>query len=444
MPGRWALILLAALPLAPAPAPAHTCRTLVVAKAGVPGAAATSVQAAVDEATPCDSILVAPGVYPGSVVVRTPHLRLRGLARNRVVLDGAHRVGNGIRIVADDVAIENLTVRNFDRATRNDDEHGTQVWWDGVRGWHGSYLTVYDTGPLGGYGLYARGGAGGGWDHVYASGFDDSGLYVGACRDCRATVSRAVAERNAVGYAGSNSGGHLLVEHSRFEDNAVGLSVNSTESDAPPPQLGTCDAGANRSATPTIASTRIAHCTIFRQNRIVANNNLSVPSNTSSARPGWGIGIALLGAYGDLFAENVVARNRNVGILALEFPYARPARPHPVRFQLAGNRFERNRLSGSSLDVALEGGLFGSRQSVNNCFSANHYTSSLPRDLRPFACERETTPNAGESVSRQILALVQRLHDAFAARHPRGQPAPPSQPSMPRPCRGLPPNRLCG
>ena len=49
-----------------------------------------------------------------------------------------------------------------------------------------------------------------GADRVYASGFNDSGLYVGACRDCEATISHALAERNAYGYAGTNAGGHLV------------------------------------------------------------------------------------------------------------------------------------------------------------------------------------------------------------------------------------------
>jgi hypothetical protein len=59
-------------------------------------------------------------------------------------------------------------------------------------GWHGNYLTGYDTGLLGGYGLFAEGSVSGEWDHVYSSGVDDSGLYIGSCRDCLATVSHAL------------------------------------------------------------------------------------------------------------------------------------------------------------------------------------------------------------------------------------------------------------
>src|SRR5439155_579296 len=122
-------------------------------------------------------------------------------------------------------------------------------------------------------------------------------------------------------------GGHVVLEDSLFRNNAVGLSLNPSESDPPPPQHGSCDANTNRSATPTITSTAVSRCTLVRGNRIVANNNLSVPSNTSSERPGWGIGIVLLGGYGDLVTGNILARNRNVGILGTRVPLVAPGAP---------------------------------------------------------------------------------------------------------------------
>jgi len=419
------------------------CAALVVTKAAVSYRHEPTIQAAVDDARPCDWIMVAPGLYPGSVVIRTHDLHLRGLDRNRVVIDGRHRKGvNGVEISASDVWVENLTVRNFDRRTPNA-ENGNEVWWHEAHGWHGNYLTVYDTGPLGGYGLFSTRSVDGEWDHVYASGFDDSGLYIGACRDCEATVSHALAERNPVGYAGTNSGGHLVLEDSLFRKNAVGLSLNSSESDPPPPQLGTCEAGTNREATPTISSTALNRCTLVRDNRIVANNNLSVPSDTSSERPGWGIGIVLLGTYGDLVTRNVLAGNRNVGVLGLEFPWWRPSRRRSVHFQLTGNRLDRNAVSGSRTSIAIEGGLFGSKHSINNCFWKNRYASSLPRDLRPFNCAEARTPNPARPASAQILTLVARLHSEFLARHARGQPSPRAQQTMPNPCAGAPSNPLC-
>jgi hypothetical protein len=320
---RSALIALALLlPLA-SPASgrveSHACRSIAVTQQAVPFTHVRTLQAAVTLAHPCDWILVAAGVYRGQVTIRTADLHLRGFDRNRVILDGGHRVGNGITVRADDVSIENLTVRNFDRRSRNDGSTGTQVRWLGVRGWRGRYLTAYDDGLLGGYGLWASRSRNGVLAHVYASGFDDSGLYVGACRDCDAVVEDATAERNLVGLAATNASGHFRVEHALFRLNAVGVSFNSSQSDPPPPQLGTCDAAANRSPAPHLRTTKLGRCTVFRDNRVVDNNALDMPSETASVRPGAGIGIDLLGSYGDLIADNQIARNRNFGVAAPEF-----------------------------------------------------------------------------------------------------------------------------
>ena len=393
-----------------------------------------SIQAAVNEASPCDWVLVAPGVYPGPVTIRTPDLHLRGLDRNRVIIDGGHRVGNGITVEADDVSVENLTVRNFDRTSPNDDDTGNQVlFWD-VDGWAARYLTTYDTGLHGGYGIWAGRSRYGLLDDDYASGFSDSGLYVGGCRDCLTVVEHSVAERNLIGLAATNASGHLIVENSLFRLNAVGLSLNSSLSDPPPPQLGTCTAGLNRSAAPSLSTTRLARCTVVRDDRVIDNDSLDVPSETASVRPGSGIGIDLLGAYGDLITGNVISGNRNIGVLGLELPETGVA-----RFALAGNRISGNRISGSRVAIALA----GSDRSANNCVRANTGSPTLPVNLVPFACANPTTPSLPVQSTHQIIRLIDGLHERLATHAGREQPPPPRQPTMPNPCGGAPASPLC-
>jgi len=75
------------------PGCAHACRTLVVTKAKAGYAHKSSLDSAVDDARPCDWILIARGVYRESVAVRTPNIHLRGLDCNRVVLDGCSARG---------------------------------------------------------------------------------------------------------------------------------------------------------------------------------------------------------------------------------------------------------------------------------------------------------------------------------------------------------------
>jgi hypothetical protein len=295
-------------------------------------------------------------------------------------------------------------------------------------------VTAYATGLDGGYGLWATRSIDGALDDVYASGFDDSGLYVGACRDCRALVEDAVAERNLVGLAATNASGHFVVERSLFRSNALGVSFNSSTSDPPPPQLGICDAAANRSPSPAVTMTRLSRCTVFLDNRVLDNNALDVPSNTASVRPGAGIGVDLLGSYGDLVTGNLIAGNRNIGLLGLQLPLR-----GRERFALAGNRISGNRISGARIAIALA----GADRSRDNCLQQNRAAPTEPANLRPFSCEQATTPRLPAGPSRQVITLVERLHAELAAHARSGQPPPPPQPTMPKPCRGAPPSPLC-
>ena len=72
-----------------------------------------TVQKAVDAAGEGDTILVSPGVYHEAVTISTGSLTVRGLDRNEVVFDGSFEKDNGFFVAADDVALENFTVRNY-------------------------------------------------------------------------------------------------------------------------------------------------------------------------------------------------------------------------------------------------------------------------------------------------------------------------------------------
>lgn len=430
-------------------------RVEVVTKRDVGYPHFSSIQSAVDDAHRGDWILIDKGVYPETVRITTDRLHLRGLDRNRTIVDGEHRSDvNGIEIFkADNVSVENLTVRNFDRAT-SAGENGNEIWWNGgdgsgeigMHGWYGRYLTAYDTGLLGGYGLFTSNAVRGSWKHVYASGFNDSGLYLGACPDCRALIDDATAERNALGYSGTNSGGHIVVKNSVFRDNGFGVSPNSLNNDdKPPPQDGACDAASNTSPTPTFSSTHVHRCTIFKHNLVENNNNLSTPANPTTSGAPWGVGFEWPGNYADLVRDNTIRQNVNFGILAFENPNPFPITADTIFFQVSGNRFAHNTLTGNGTrpggaDIGLEGGLFGSMQSTNNCFSHNRFTTSIPADIEgTWGCRHDTTPNGDPGLIGKILALV----DESNARQSVGQPAPGDQETMRRPCRGVPYNRLC-
>lgn len=447
---RVAVLALATLLLAAASASA---RVLIVTKRHVAYPHFTTIQAAVNAAHAGDWILIARGVYVGPVRISTPRLHLRGMNRNGVIVDGRHKVGNGIWITANGVSVENLTVRNFDRRSREDSKDGNEVWWGEdkgnkilVHGWWGQYLTAYDTGLLGGYGLFASHSVNGFFKHVYASGFNDSGLYVGACRDCHALVQDALVERNALGWSSTNAGGHLIVEDSTFRNNSVGIAPDSEpDSDKPPPQDGACNAASNRATLPTFTSTQIDRCTIFRHNLIEDNGNISTPANSDILNAPWGEGVVLGGDYADLIEDNTIRDNPTFGVLVLERPDPFPVQSDTVYFQSQGDRVSDNKFTGNAtvqgtFDIGLEGGVYGTQNSVNDCFSGNTFATSSPADIEgTWGCQNATTPNGGISLFGEILTLVGQS----GARHQRPQPAPKPQPTMPRPCKGVPRNPLC-
>ena len=432
-----------------------SARVLIVSKGHVSYPHYTSIQAAVNAAHAGDWILIDRGVYFGPVNISTPRLHLRGMNRNGVIVDGRHHAGNGITITANGVWVENLTVRNFDRRKLDDSDNGNEVWWKGggeksrtvgLRGWWGQYLTAYDTGLLGGYGLFASHSVDGWLKHLYASGFNDSGLYIGACRDCHALVRDALVERNGLGWSSTNAGGHMVIENSTFRDNGLGIAPDSeSDSDLPPPQDGACNAASNGALVPTFASTNISRCTIFRNDVIADNGNLSTPANSTILGAPWGVGLMLPGDSANLIENNTITGNPTFGVLTFEQPWPFPPTSKTVYFQAAGNRVSNNRFSGNATqpggaDIGLEGGFYGNQNSTNNCFSGNTVATSIPGGIEgPWGCQNTTTPNGGPALLNEILALVAQS----GARHSRPQPAPKPQPTMPRPCKGVPRNSLC-
>jgi len=265
----------------------------------------TSIQAAVNAAKPGDWILIGPGDYktsssrtapgrsdlPAGILITTARLHVRGMNRNRVVVDGT-KVGsprcsrskaaqdfgpagkkgalglNGIEVwKAGDVWVQNLTVCNF---LGGSGDAGNGIWWNGGagsgkiggHGYYGSYLTATST-FFGGersaatYGIFSSNWTGGTWDQSYASNFNDSGYYIGACRQqCHQRIDHAWGEFNALGYSGSNSGGWMLIENSRFDNNEDGFDTNSQNGDNPPPQNGACPKG----VSPPVAGAPTCWC----------------------------------------------------------------------------------------------------------------------------------------------------------------------------------------
>jgi pectin methylesterase-like acyl-CoA thioesterase len=149
----------------------------------VPQDAAT-LQLAIAQAQPGDTIVLDAGTYPGgSVVPAGKHdITIVGVHRNDVVLDGADRRKNGILVRADGVSILNLSAHNFLE---------NAFHWVGGDRFRASYLTAWN---VRGYGIYVEDAQNGVIDHSYVSGAADAAYYIGECRPCRATIANVVGE----------------------------------------------------------------------------------------------------------------------------------------------------------------------------------------------------------------------------------------------------------
>ena len=257
-----------------------------------------TIQEAVNAAPAGSLVLVSPGTYNEAVDVCTDDLVIRGLDRNEVILDGEFELENGIRIVeADGVAVENLTTQNY---TRNG------VFWTGVDGYRGSYLTAIRNGD---YGIYAFGSVNGTLEHSYASGSPDAGYYIGQCYPCDALIDDVTAEWNGLGYSGTNSGGNLLIVNSVFTENRAGIVPNSQTSEGCAPQNETTIVG----------------------NLVVDNNNSDTGAIGAAIQAHWN-GILVTGGNNNVIERNRVDNHERTGIAIVPRPEDDPITPLPEAF----------------------------------------------------------------------------------------------------------------
>jgi Right handed beta helix region len=361
----------------------------------VPADAAT-IGEAVAKAKPGDLVLVAPGIYRESVHITVDGLVLRGEERNTVILDGGDELSNGVRVEADGVAIENLTVHHY---TQNGVLFNGAVEADGsvdaaaiygtgdkmLVGYRASYVTAYDNGL---YGIYAFAAREGRIEHSLVSGHPDSGLYVGQCKPCNVVIDDVIAERNAIGYYGTNASGGVFVVNSLFAHNRLGLTPNSQDMEKLAPQTET----------------------VIAANRVLDNDD---PATPPIPKGFFGGGIAIGGGNKNVVTKNLVSGHDGFGIGVLGV----------ATFPAENNEIRGNRLVSNAIDLYYAPLDLQRPSTSGNCFSGNEHTTSAPASIESLM------PCPG--VAGAITVTPRALPPAPPGVDYRSIPAPAAQPTMP-------------
>jgi parallel beta-helix repeat protein len=285
-------------------------------------AAGSSIQAAVDQAAPGDTIVVAPGVYRESVTIKAPGVTLKGQGSGdaRPVLDGENRFENGVLATAGPFTIENLVVRNYLK-------NGVIV-----RGADGVIFRDLRTENTGEYGVFPVESANVLVERCVTSGVSDTGIYVGQSRDI--IIRDSEAFNNTSGIEVENTV-NALVENNYLHDNSGGVLVF---------------------LLPEHVS-KENHHNVIRNNRIENNNKPNTaPKEMIVSTVPVGTGVFIMAADDNEVTGNQIVNNHSFGVAIANLTQALPKDSYfDVGIYSERNRVHANTFSanGSSPDAEV-------------------------------------------------------------------------------------------
>lgn len=273
-----------------------------------------SIQAAVAQAQPGDTVQVLPGTYRETVYIDKDNIALVGVVHGGdwPTLEGEGKRNDAVLYSGNGIRVENLKIVNFKG--------------NAIMGQAGNNFVIRHNwiANAGVYGIFPEFAQNGLIEYNILTGIEDAAIYVGMCDNVH--VAHNEVYGNVAGIEIENTR-HAIVEHNLAYDNAGGILAFIT------PGL----------------PIKTTFDVIIRDNFVVANNhkNFGAPGSIVSGVPS-GSGVIIMAADDVVIENNVIRDNKNAGIIVADhksFANITPdpeADPNPDRVSVLWNLFANN------------------------------------------------------------------------------------------------------
>ena len=330
------------------------------AKPAIIVSAGSSIQAAVNAASPGSTIRINPGVYNEAVVVNIANLQLIG-SGDGVVIQNPGNEENGITVndAGDGFILKNVTVKNFE-------ENG--VLLTHVDNFLLSHVTAINNGAYGLFPVFCNGGV---IQHCKATGHSDTGISV--AQSSNVTMSFNAVNGNVQGLGVDNCTNITLTKNQCY-NNTAGITVVFL---------------------PGLENSTLMNITV--SNNHVYNNNLSNfsdPGELEHFVPS-GTGILIIAGSQITIKDNNVKGNNTTGIAMIsgftmanltgDTRFITDIDPVPHGNKVISNVLNNNGSAPApiplpAVDLLWDGPLWGGT-AANICWKANHFSTSFPSPL---------------------------------------------------------------
>jgi cytochrome c peroxidase len=326
-----------------------------------------SIQAAVDQALPGDTVLVEPGVYTQTVYVDIPNLTIRGIVEgeNRPWIDGQGVLSDGFNTTGDNFTLEGFGIKNT---------IGNGVLTTGAEHLVYRDLIIQDAGI---YGIYPVETTDVLIENSILSGIADAAIYVGQSR------------------------GPIIVRNNEVFENVTGIEIeNSTNAEVYDNYAHDNTGGILVFLLPNNPS-KVGYNTRVYNNRIENNNhpNFGAENSTVGKVPP-GTGIMIMTADSTEVFNNTITGNQTFGVAltSLYMLYPRDTvfdlGPLPENNWIHDNIYENNGYDPAGLvkEIGLPGAdILWSGEGWSNSFDepgANMFPPLLPGRNWPDPAKR--------------------------------------------------------